>query len=219
MYICEIKAMHLPEIFGVSTFPVFQPYWYFDGRNKSDILTLVLNVRKFCKTFRKSYQNYGNQKMSKISWNFRNMSKMSKIYRIFWKSMVSNVLYDLAKYIHSKNAFKTVLARSGAEINHFLCFGHMTDIHNTYINTCQKHCFWHVCMAIFSKIFGKIFGKKLDYQNKYCKTVLVPMPIPKMYRNVPVRMYRLSWYIFPKLYWSSKLLPERMALCEMTHYN
>jgi hypothetical protein len=30
------------------------------------------------------------------------------------------------KYIHSKNAFKTVLARSGAEINGFLCFGYIT---------------------------------------------------------------------------------------------
>ena len=37
----------------------------------------------------------------------------------------------LSKYIQSKNAFKTVLARSGAEKNSFLCFDHflcMTDV-------------------------------------------------------------------------------------------
>ena len=40
--------MHLPEIFGLSTFPVFWPSLYFDGQNKSGIIiTVVLNVQFF----------------------------------------------------------------------------------------------------------------------------------------------------------------------------
>ena len=37
---------------------------------------------------------------------------------------VNGNIYNLAKYIHSKNAFKTVLARLEAEIIKFMCFGH-----------------------------------------------------------------------------------------------
>ena len=46
------------------------------------------------------------------------------------------------------------------------------------------------------------------------ETVRVPVSGSgsKMYRNVPVRMYWFSRYIFTKMYRSSKLLPERMAL-------
>ena len=39
----------------------------------------------------------------------------------FSKSGVKN--FD-SKYLHTKNTFKTILGRSEAEINHFLCFDH-----------------------------------------------------------------------------------------------
>ena len=42
--------------------------------------------------------------------------------------------------------------------------------------------------------------------------LLVFQHLPKMYWNVPVRMYRFPQYIFTKMDQSSKLLPERMAL-------
>ena len=47
------KAMHVTEIFGLSTFPVFRHCPTFDSRNMSGILILVSNVRKFCETYRK----------------------------------------------------------------------------------------------------------------------------------------------------------------------
>ena len=134
--------MRLPEIFGLSTFPVFWPYRYFDSQNKSGILTLVSNVQKFHETYRKSYQN------TEIYWIYRNFQYifdifdiqqyMSKIYQNFQKLTVSvkrkesvhhicdvchirNVHLE-GKCIHSKYDFKTILARSGAEKNSFLGF-------------------------------------------------------------------------------------------------
>ena len=58
------------------------------------------------------------------------LSKMIEIFGLFWifrKSGTTVRPYKrrpsiLSKYIHSKNAFKTVLARSGAEKNSFFCF-------------------------------------------------------------------------------------------------
>ena len=47
-----------------------------------------------------------------------NQSKISLIFK-----------QKLAKYIDSKNTLKTVLARSGAKINGFLCFDKMTVIY------------------------------------------------------------------------------------------
>ena len=44
----------------------------------------------------------------------------------------------LAKYIHSKNAFKTVLGRLEAEINSFLCFDW---------SLCVLAMFWSVIYA------------------------------------------------------------------------
>ena len=41
----------------------------------------------------------------------------------------------MAKYTHSKNAFKTVLARSEAEKNGFLCFDKMTVVWTSLIWT------------------------------------------------------------------------------------
>ena len=40
----------------------------------------------------------------------------------FDSNYVTSMTVILSKYIHSKNTFKTVLARSGAEKNSFLCF-------------------------------------------------------------------------------------------------
>ena len=41
-----------------------------------------------------------------------------------------NITIIWAKYIHSKNALKTILGRSGAEIIDFLCFDHLFIIKN-----------------------------------------------------------------------------------------
>ena len=55
------KAMRLPEIFGLSTFLVFRTFWTFGLRNKSGILTLVSNVRKFSRnsSSKPLSKNYG----------------------------------------------------------------------------------------------------------------------------------------------------------------
>ena len=51
-----LKAMRLPEIFGLSTFPVFWVSRYFEVRNNSGIRVPVSKVRKFCETYRKFSQ-------------------------------------------------------------------------------------------------------------------------------------------------------------------
>ena len=75
-----IKAMRLSKNFGLSTFPVFRPYRYFDGRNKSGILTLVSNVRKFRETYRKSYRN---TEIFDICRKFRYIFDIFDIRRLF----------------------------------------------------------------------------------------------------------------------------------------
>ena len=40
-----------------------------------------------------------------------------------------------SKIIHSKNTLKTVLARSGAEKNSFLCFWPLKMVKNSYVNS------------------------------------------------------------------------------------
>ena len=57
---------------------------------------------------------------SDISENSGQNSLFSDISVIY----VTSIIYFFAKYIHSKNAFKTILGHSEAEINHFLCFDH-----------------------------------------------------------------------------------------------
>ena len=51
--ILDTKAMRLPEIFGLSTFPVFRVSRYFEVRNKFGIRVRVSKVRKFRETYRK----------------------------------------------------------------------------------------------------------------------------------------------------------------------
>ena len=72
---------------------------------------------------------------------------------------------------------------------------------------------WAIFVAffykIFSKIFGKIFGKFKDYRNKLSfGTNTDTKNLPK-YSSF---YFHESRYNFAKLYRSSKLLSERMAL-------
>ena len=53
-------ATRLPENFSVSTFPVFRPYRYFNGRNKSGILTLVLKLTENLTKTPKYTETYRN---------------------------------------------------------------------------------------------------------------------------------------------------------------
>ena len=88
--------MRLPEIFGLS---LKQVRYTYPGFECPKFLRNLLKLR------------YQPEKVK----NIENIPEFLKIEDIH------DVLYDLANYIHSKNAFKTV---SGAEINGFLCFGH-----------------------------------------------------------------------------------------------
>ena len=72
--------MRLSKNFGLSTFPVFRPYRYFDGRNKFGIITLVSNVRKFRETYRKSYRN---TEIFDICRKFRYIFDIFDIRRLF----------------------------------------------------------------------------------------------------------------------------------------
>ena len=74
--------MRLPEIFGLSTFPVFWTFQTFGLRNKSGVIPLFLNVQNFLETYRKSYWK------TKIYQKMLKMLKMLKIYRNFQKSTV-----------------------------------------------------------------------------------------------------------------------------------
>ena len=51
----QSKAMHLPKIFGLSTFPVFRVFRYFEVRNKSGIRApvwkVIENFAKLTKNF------------------------------------------------------------------------------------------------------------------------------------------------------------------------
>ena len=47
-----------------------------------------------------------------------------------------------AKFKHSKNAFKTVLARSGAEKNHFMCFDHLYSLWTDFDRNFQSFRFF-----------------------------------------------------------------------------
>ena len=114
------KVLRLPKIFGLLTFPVFRVYRYFDIRKSFETQSSF-----FCfGLLQKPYQNYRNNQ------KFQHLSKMSKIYRNFWKCWKFAVYFWhfrpsctwLAKYTHSKNALKTVLARTGAKKNSFLGF-------------------------------------------------------------------------------------------------
>ena len=143
--------MSLPEIFGLSTFPVFRPYRYFDGQNKSSKITLT-----YRKCYRKTKIHRKCWKCQKYTGIIGICQKWSKILKIDClrrkdiRHLIRNVLYDLASsfcHIHSKNAFKTVLACSGAEINSCLGFGHFL-IYGPFLIT-------YVC--ILTGIFGKHF--------------------------------------------------------------
>ena len=66
--------MCLPKIYILSTFPVFQLYWYFDGQTMSSVITLVLTVKIFCETYQKSYRKakiYKHTKKSAIFLTFQ----------------------------------------------------------------------------------------------------------------------------------------------------
>ena len=60
---------------------------------------------------------------------WRYLSKIDGYFRNFclFLMKIRPSCTQLARYINSKNAFKTVLARTGAKINGFLCFDHLTD--------------------------------------------------------------------------------------------
>ena len=82
-----IKAMRLEKNFGLSTFPVFRVSRYFEVRNKFGIVTLVLNVRKF----RKTYQKFSQKSLPKINpENYTGIFVICQKYTvIFKKSTVS----------------------------------------------------------------------------------------------------------------------------------
>ena len=69
--------MRLEKNFGLSTFPVFRAFRYFEVQNKSGIMTLVSNVQKFRKT---------ETETTKIIENyiFRKFQYIFKIFDIFW---------------------------------------------------------------------------------------------------------------------------------------
>ena len=108
-------AMRLPEIFGLSTFPVFwrpKIVWKFSEFS---------NVQNFRETYRKYYQKNRNQ--PKYVKNVENNQDFWKFWfktQKFWKS----VWQTDSKCIHAKIALKTVLACIEAEIINFLCLGH-----------------------------------------------------------------------------------------------
>jgi hypothetical protein len=78
--------MRLAKNFGLSTFPVFRHCPTFDGRNKSGILTLVSNVRKFRET---------ETETTEIFENFDICRKFQYLFDIFG-------IFDIWRYIYKK---------------------------------------------------------------------------------------------------------------------
>ena len=70
----SFKGMHLPEIFGLSTFPVFQHCQTFDGRKSSENYTYF---RRSKLLRNRNYQNF--LKLSTYVETFENRRFLSKI--------------------------------------------------------------------------------------------------------------------------------------------
>ena len=121
--------MRLSKNFGLLTFPVFRPYRYFDGRNKSGKLTLVSNVRKFCETYRKSYRN---TEIFDICWKFR------YIFDIFDKSTA--ILDNFAKLYQSSKLLPKRMA-----LMNINPFGNLSKI---LIKTVKQIASWHFLWAL-----------------------------------------------------------------------
>ena len=146
----------------------------------SGIIILVSNVQKFRETYRKFSRKSKYSEYVKIVKNDQNFRTFPNILKVR-----TSVIHILSKYTHSKNAFKTVLARSGAKKNSFLCFGHflcMTDI------AYGRFKEWFRTFEIFEKVRkGTPVDKVGRYEN--CTEIFVfrlsvfPVHFPEKTRN------------------------------------
>ena len=172
--------MRLPEIFGLSTFPVFWTFQTFGLRNKSGVIPLFLNVQNFRETYRKSYWK------TKIYQKMLKMLKMLKIYRNFQKSTV---------YVKSRRYIFDILV---------ICLKKCSK------RRPQKAWKWPKFDQKYQKLY-RIF-EIFDCQHIFGLSVHV--------KSVPKNSsfyFHESRYIFGKMYRSSKLLPEPMALQMTPH--
>ena len=122
------KAMHLPEIFGLSTFPVF---WYcptFDGRNMSGILTLVSNVQKFRKTYQKFSRNSSSKPLSKNNQGSKPLSENNRSSKPLSKNSGLNSLFLHLVLSKHKKPFILSPERARTVLNAFLECMYMTDV-------------------------------------------------------------------------------------------
>ena len=76
------KAMRLPEIFGLSTFPVFRHCPTFDGRKSSETKSSLFRFRLSRKAFRNYRNNQKFRHMSKIPVYFQHLPEFSNIHVI-----------------------------------------------------------------------------------------------------------------------------------------
>ena len=223
------KCPKLTIIFG-SFGPIFGSTEYFGTFPYRTSLSTGVPFRKpenVPKIFPKQdYENVRNPCLFifGIPENFENFAKVRK----FWVKTLK-----ILKAVRSwfENTLKTVLARSGAEINSFLCFDHFLCFcvfcalkWTSLTRKCPK-------LTIIFGSFGPIFGstENLDrgfghFRNpvsgKFSENFRVferePLSISldgtKIVPKYSCFGYRFSRYIFPKKLGIPKLLPKRMAL-------
>ena len=126
--------MRLLEVFGLLTFPVFWVSRYFLSKQveTSPVQDPCLECPKISRDLPKILPKLRNQpeKVKNIKYipEFSEYVKNDKNIPEYWKinglCRKNGIDVHPAIYLHSNNAFKTVLARSGAEIKGFLCYGH-----------------------------------------------------------------------------------------------
>ena len=101
----QTKVLRLSEIFGLSAFPSFDLTGISTVETRVSILDLF---RWYMSKIYRNFQQFCGQKHNTQPRPYTRCPSYTQLGHI--------------TYIHSKNAFKTVLARSGTEINGFLCF-------------------------------------------------------------------------------------------------
>ena len=110
-------------------FPGFRT---FSGLSDFETSPVYLPWFRMSKTYQKCYQKTEIYRIYQkfryifdifvITENNGIILKMHLLIKKFWMD-VGYIIPKHTKYIHAKNTLKTVLGRSGAEINDFLCFG------------------------------------------------------------------------------------------------
>ena len=79
-------------------------------------------------------QNFMKEKSLLDNYEKQNKTKQNKQNNRDFVLAIINRSVEILKYKQFKNAFKTVVGRSGAKINGFLCFGHFLSASTPYFD-------------------------------------------------------------------------------------